>query len=605
MFVRVFQIAAVILLALPLLATLPANDAHAATINCTGAGAETITNRTHALYDHSAQTCTIGDGSNTATVLDDLSYRADPGLNQLFFRGTGGGSADSFPNGCTIGPFTAAANATCATPATTNGSFTATVDYEAADAITRTFTVEFTVSGGGTSIDITSATITLTPSTSAGTNTGSAVRALQATISRTQSGLIENNIGTRVASASAARTIRDENVERDEPSSGFADRSGFTAEENGFPQLRSRGGSLRDFALLASFDSSTMALSASESAQNPADGPEQRQRAQAAGPITVWGHGSFKSVDNDRDDTGDDQRFDGDIWAYNVGVDYRFTSRLVAGVSLGYAETDITTTFNTGTYDETSRTLSPYAIFQLTDAMTASVIAGYNTGDVDVTRDTTVTGATDSDTWFASVNGSYVYEPSQEMPLQITGSLNILISRKTVDAYTESDGTAVAEATSDTRRLKPGVEAAYSFTVQTHIIQPFVKADYIHDFTDETNGDSGAFDLGGGLRVASGATGLSGSLEADTQLGRNDYSEYSLSALIAYSFGLGSEFGQPGFAAPYFKSEFNPGTGPSFGTGLDFSSENEALNAGVGVTHSLPANGIAATAVEVQATLKF
>jgi len=601
MFVRVFQVAVVFLLALPLLATLPARDAHAAAINCTGAGSETPTTNSTVVFDFSARTCTISDAASNVTALDDLDFQAVVGGGGEFFnRGTGGGTSNLFDATCTIGSFSVAAGVgICFSGRNINGNETATAPNTAADGIAYALTVDYTIAANGASIDITSARVTFVNSTD------SAIRVLQSTVSRLQSDLIDNNIGTRVASASSARPLREDNGERDERSSGFADRRGFTADENGFPQIQSRGGSLRDFAMLASFDSSKMALSASENAQNPLRGVEQRRRTVAANPVTVWGHGSLTTANNNRDDPGDDHQFDGDVWGYNAGVDYRFTPQLVAGVSVGYSKTDLTTTFNTGTYEENNRSLSPYAIYQPMEDMTLSMIVGYSAGDVDIARDITVTGATNSDTWFASMNGSYVYEPSQEMPLVLKGRLNILISRKLLDAYVESDGTDVAEAASNTRRLKPGVEAAYSIAMQTHVIQPFVHVDYIRDYTDATNGDTHAFDLGGGLRVASSTSGLSGSFEAQSQLGRNDYSEHSVSGLIAYSFGLGNDIGQPGIAAPYFKSEFNPDSGPTFGTGLDFSSENQALSAGIGLTHSLPANGIGATAVEVQAALKF
>ncbi len=65
-------------------------------------------------------------------------------------------------------------------------------------------------------------------------------------------------------------------------------------------------------------------------------------------------------------------------------------SNLIAGVSLGYAQTDVATTYNTGTYDEANYTVSPYAIHRPTDQATFSLITGYSMGDIDRTRDTLV-----------------------------------------------------------------------------------------------------------------------------------------------------------------------------------------------------------------------
>ncbi len=93
-------------------------------------------------------------------------------------------------------------------------------------------------------------------------------------------------------------------------------------------------------------------------------------------------------------------------------------------------------------------------------------------------------------------------------PLELTARFGYLLSKKTLDAFTESDGTHVSKDSVDTSQIKPGVEAAYSFNLQGITWQPFAKADYVHDFVDEINDDSNALNLGGGLRIMSGETGL-------------------------------------------------------------------------------------------------
>lgn len=115
-------------------------------------------------------------------------------------------------------------------------------------------------------------------------------------------------------------------------------------------------------------------------------------------PFTVWGHGSFTSVDNDYIRGTNDNRYDGDVWGYNVGLDYRFDDTLIAGLSLGYTDTDLTTAFNNGSYRETGWTASPYVIFRAIENLTITGEAGYGMGDIDVTRDNNaVSGRTDSD----------------------------------------------------------------------------------------------------------------------------------------------------------------------------------------------------------------
>lgn len=339
--------------------------------------------------------------------------------------------------------------------------------------------------------------------------------------------------------------------------------------------------------MLASFDTSRM-LSAVENSADPLIGGDQRVGVEALRPFTFWGHGSFTSVENDRNQANDDARYDGDVWGYNLGLDYRFQSNLVAGVSLGYSQTDITTTFNTGTYDETSWTVSPYAIFQPTSNITLSAIGGYGFGDVDRSRDNGVTGTTDSTAWFLSLKGGYELLPVEDMPLSVTLGLGALLSRKKLEAFTESDGSAVAESITNTIQLKPSFEAAYRFDLSGTSLQPFVKADYLHDFTDMTNGDAGAFDLGGGLRISSSETGLSGALEGSRLVGRDDYTEYTFSGLIAYGFGLGGEgSAQLGVASPYVQSSFSQDGQREIGTGVRFAGLGGALTSKLSLNQSL------------------
>lgn len=424
----------------------------------------------------------------------------------------------------------------------------------------------------------------------------------QAFISHSQATVVTKNVGARIASAAASEN----DGTKQTSSMSFAPTLGFSQTNMTSGLTSYRAISVKELTTLVSFDTSQIILTEASNEQDHLKGTQQRRGALGDRPYTVWGHGSFTSVDNTRNRTDDDSRYDGDIWGYNIGMDYRFQPKLVAGVSIGYLETDLTTTYNSGTYDETSWTVSPYAMYHPMNGVTLSAIAGYSMGDVDLTRGTTVTGNTDSDMWFASLNGSHEHTPNPNIPLDLTTKLAVLVSRKTVDAFTENDNTVVAKSTSNTCQLKPGIEASYSFDAHGTTLHPFAKADYVHDnFTNETNGDSGAFNLGGGLRIASGKTGLGGYIEGERLVGRDDYKKYTVSGLLTYNFGVGGDGkSKLGIASPYIKSNFNPDSGQSFGTGLKFNSASDDFSAEFGLTHTM-APGIADTAGQVRAGLKF
>lgn len=442
---------------------------------------------------------------------------------------------------------------------------------------------------------------------------------IHVSVSRSQSLVVGKNIGTRISLA--FNTDSPSGVGRDIPGGAGRDKPGtltnfsaggllnaLTNVDNnriGFSQtsatsLSSQGISdqevVRELAMLASFDTSQMILAAAGNDNDPLGGSmggvQPRSDLLLDRPYTIWGHGSYTNMDNTRNNTGDDSRYSGDVWGYNLGADYRLNPNLFAGVSLGYSETDITTTYNTGTYEEKTYSLSPYVLFQPMEGVKFSAIAGYSVGNMDLTRNTSVTGNTDSAMWFGGVNGSYKYTPNPDLALDLTAQIGIMMSGKKVDAYSESDGTAVAASTSNTRQIKPGLEAAYRFNVGGTTVQPFAKADYIYDFTDATNADSGAYGLGGGVRFASGAKGLNGSIKGDKQIGRSDYSEYSVSAMIAYGFALdGGDSERSNMVEPYLKTSFAR-TAQEFGSGIKYTHGKLPLSANFDVSQSVPETGV-------------
>ena len=503
------------------------------------------------------------------------------------------------------------------------------VDVSGSPPATQTYTIPTTgavdfaiiiTGSGGTQTDFSCAGVAAAVTESA-TTPSAPPAALQASVSQSQSTVVSTNIGTRLTSIGSpvgvsratptgagrttpgsGRTTPDagRNIPQgspqtggssggpagggvgnpDEVSSNFSATSAHMTEWS-FHQNRSNGrsGSWRELAMMASFDTSTVVLSAAGDDNAPVLSPEQRENILASRPYTFWGQGSYTNVENKRNQSGDDARYSGDVWGYNLGLDYRFQPNLYAGISFGVSETNLSTTYNAGSYDETSWTFTPYAVFKPTENIKLSAMAGYAIGDIDQTRaSASITSTTDSKMWFGAFNASYQYQPKPDMPLELTAQVGLLATHKTVDAYSESDGSAVAKATSNTRQIKPGIEASYNFNIDDKTLQPFVKADFIYDLKDPVNNDSNAFDFGGGVRIGSEVTGFSGSLEGQTQLGRSDYEEYSVSGMVAYGFDydLAPRLGihQRGIASPYIKADFGMDQDKVFGTGLTMNSED-------------------------------
>ena len=553
-------------------------DAFAATttITCTNLAAANAST-SHVAYDDSVGTCAAVNGSGSSNALRDIVFEVNNSnlSNEQFKIGTG--SSNTAHRGCSIGTFNAAAGDACSTDRANATNETATVTIDGENGATIRMTVNYTlVVGGATTFNSASVTIT-TADAASSDSSAAALRALQGSATRAQSVIIGQNFGSRVANVTAGPdigTVPDTAA----PTQQFGFASSCLLDDPMVKKTRTEGTTLGGLAMLASFDTSRV-LAAAQNADSATDGAEQRTLLSRESPITIWGHGSFTDIENTRNRTGEDSRYDGSVWGYNVGADYRFSPALVAGMSVGYAQTDITTTFDSGTYEEDTWNLSPYVIYRPSDMLTFSAIAGYAFGDVARSRNSTVTGNTDSQTWYLQVDARQTFQPIADSPFRVTGGLGALTSRNTLAAYTESDGSRVAESSVNTVQLKPNAELAYSFQISETSLTPYVKAGYIHDFTDQTNGDAGAFDLGGGVRFASGGTGLSGSIEGSRMVGRDDYSEYTLSGLVAYGISFTGRDGSfAGTASPYVGTSLSDSGTPEISAGATLADIDDRFS---------------------------
>ncbi|NIY76748.1 autotransporter outer membrane beta-barrel domain-containing protein [Thalassospira sp. HF15] len=554
-------------------------DAFAATttITCTNLG--TKASISYVFYDDSAGTCAAVNGSGSSNDLRDIVFEVDNTnlVDEKFKIGTGSGSSSSAHRGCSMGGFNATAGNPCQSDRSTNTNETATVTIDGENGATIRMTVNYTLPlGGNATFHSASVTITTADSASSG-SAAAALRAVQGSVTRSQSVILGQNFGARVANATTGRdlgTVPDTVA----PTQQFGFASVGLLDDPMGRKTRTEGTTLSGLAMLASFDTSRV-LAAAQTADSPTDGAEQRTLLSRESPITIWGHGSFTDVENTRNRTGEDSRYDGSVWGYNLGADYRFSPALVTGMSVGYAQTDITTTFDSGTYDEDTWNLSPYVIYRPSDMLTFSAIGGYAFGDVARSRNGTVTGNTDSQTWYLQVDARQTFQPIADSPFRVTGGLGALTSRNTLSAYTESDGNRVAESSVNTVQLKPNAELAYAFQISQTSLTPYVKAGYIHDFTDQTNGDAGAFDLGGGVRFASGGTGLSGSIEGTRMVGRDDYREYTLSGLVAYGISFSGRDGNfAGTASPYVGTSLSDSGTPEISAGATLTDIDERFS---------------------------
>ncbi|KZD06871.1 MULTISPECIES: autotransporter outer membrane beta-barrel domain-containing protein [Thalassospira] len=467
------------------------------------------------------------------------------------------------------------------------------------DTVTLTLQIPADTTDGKLSIKALGAMYNMTATCVAGTepvaeaeelkSSASTTSAVINAVSRSQTTVIQQNISARVSSAiSTTNNANIDNVpartasmvetgpHRTSPTDTTPD------DDRNTNSITDQDDALRRIAMMGSFDSSTgqgmqmLGLGPTDQGTTGgASGIDGRSAFATTTPFTVWGHGSFTAVDNDHVNGTTDSRYDGDVWGYNIGLDYRFADALIAGLSLGYNDTDLTTAFNNGSYQETGWVASPYVIYRPMENLTIAGEAGYGMGDIDVTRDNgAVSGNTESDMWYAALTTSYRARPIETLPVSLTPSLAFIAARKTVDAYRESDGTNNDTSRSNTRQIRPAIEAAYDFTpTQSLTISPFLETGLIHDFTDEINNDKTAFNIGGGVRLSDRLTGLDAALEGNYLAGRADYTEYTIGGTVTYGFTLTGDDGRSlGIVTPFFASNLNEYGNQRIRTGLGFDT---------------------------------
>ena len=250
----------------------------------------------------------------------------------------------------------------------------------------------------------------------------------------------------------------------------------------------------------------------------------------------VWGQYGFSHYKQDQTTIAGS----GDTHVFVAGGDYRFNNWFLAGLSAGYERGDNKTTFNNGKITTNAGLVAPYAVFQLIEGMLfLDANAGYAAGGMDTERSNgSITGNTDFNRFFASSNLTANLERGN---WQFRPGAGLVWARQEIDAYRESNATAVPRNVDHFGRMRVGSQIGYQFTRW----QPYVLADYEYDFkfdyartpagvTQPVEHRSGAL-LGGGA-IFSFTNSLTGGVQFTTRTFRSDYSEYSANGTIRYAF---------------------------------------------------------------------
>ena len=126
--------------------------------------------------------------------------------------------------------------------------------------------------------------------------------------------------------------------------------------------------------------------------------------------FNIWANGAYSNYE----DTLSSTSIDGETWNATGGVDYLFLDWLIAGLSLGYEDSNLDTNYNRGHVDTDGVTVSPYVLFLLNRYISVDGAVGYSNIDIDQDRTlpgtaTVVTSSLDAERFFGSagINASF------------------------------------------------------------------------------------------------------------------------------------------------------------------------------------------------------
>jgi len=211
---------------------------------------------------------------------------------------------------------------------------------------------------------------------------------------------------------------------------------------------------------------------------------------------------SGRLTEIDRADTVLEKGYDSDVHGFNVGMDYIFNEQFVAGITVGYTDTDLDYNRNAGDTNNESVSVLVFANYNLTDNFIIDGYLGWTGIDFDQRRrisgfaglNTFALSAPTANKFLSGLNLSYVQSFGA---LQITPLIKLDYSGTYIDGYTETTGSGLALRFKhqDIQSFKShlGFDTSYAISVPWGVLLPRVQGSYVHEFLDQRRTISATF----------------------------------------------------------------------------------------------------------------
>ena len=212
--------------------------------------------------------------------------------------------------------------------------------------------------------------------------------------------------------------------------------------------------------------------------------------------LGLWLRGNYGT--GEKDPSAVDQGFDSDQWGFTAGLDYRFSPATVAGISIGYGESDVDfSPTGSGTMDTESLTGSLYGSAYLGNVYFDGVI-NYADADYDTDRHIVYTesgtevnrnalGSTSGD---AVSGGLAVGYDIVLGAFTISPSVGYFFVDTNIDGFTESGASGLnlqydeQNYESSTGDVRLGM--TYAWKTSWGVVIPHFRATFVREFEDDT-----------------------------------------------------------------------------------------------------------------------
>ena len=292
------------------------------------------------------------------------------------------------------------------------------------------------------------------------------------------------------------------------------------------------------------------------------------------GGLSFWADYGNSNVENTQSYTNvrlDSMKFDGNASSYSLGVDKTFGKALI-GIVVSNLDTDITTTFNSGTYDQD---VSTYGVYLAYKTSRLQLDFGMGMGDSDITttrrdlgNDSIINGKTTADIEYSHARvaanftrGRFTLVPSAsyrtlEMDIAaftddranetgtITGDQQLFTASNDTTGVTDdaiARRTVITETISIGMKLSANLGKAVPYLDLSYDSEDTTAAAYKTEQGTDGSSDAKATDYTSSVRIGGGVnfmlgSHITGGVRAGLVTGRDDWQEQYMAGNISVGF---------------------------------------------------------------------